>query len=64
MPALPADVAVREQRRRDHGLQKTIDEIGVAGVARVVTKLQERQRAAMEAALAKLPRKERVLPTE
>lgn len=61
---LPIEIETRERRGNDHGLDKVMDEIGLEGVATVLNKLRERQRLAHERALAKLPVKERVLPTE
>ncbi len=61
---LPADVERREEVTAKYEMSKMVDEIGIAGVAKVLTKLKERQAAAKQAALDRLQKKERVLPTE
>ena len=61
---LPIEIETRERRAKDYGFEKVTDEIGLEGAAIVLNKLRERQRLAHERALAKLPQKERVVPTE
>lgn len=64
IPPLPAEIECRERRNREHGLQQVLGEVGISGVALTLQKLLARQVAAKEAALAKLPKVERVMPTE
>lgn len=61
---LPAITKRREQVTEEYGLNKVVYDIGVSGMARVLTKLQDRQAKAKQLALERLPKKDRVLPTE
>lgn len=64
LPALPEDVEKRARRERECGLQGVVDEVGLEGVAVVTRKLLERQAAAKAAAMAKMPKVEKVRATE
>lgn len=61
---LPEVTQLRERRRKEHGLQNMIDEVGIAGVIRITQKLLEKQEMAKQAALAAEPKVERVRATE
>lgn len=61
---LPEVTQLRERRRKEHGLQGMIDEVGITGVVRITQKLLERQEMAKQAALAAEPKVEKVRATE
>ncbi len=64
LPALPEHVEKRERREREHNFQRVLDEFGITGAAVITKKLLERQAAAHAAAMAKLPKVEKVRATE
>lgn len=55
---------LRQRRHREHSVEKIIDEFGLEGVVRMTQKLLQRGEEAHLAALAEVPKKERVMPTE
>lgn len=61
---LPEVTALRERRRKEHGLQDMIDEVGMTGVVRITQRLLERQELAKQEALAAEPKVEKVRATE
>lgn len=63
-PPQPQEIALRARRKRDYGLARMVDEVGMAGVVRVTQRLLEVQRRTKEEALAAMPKVERVRATE
>ena len=64
IPALREERIHREEMKNRVGFAKLKDEMGLEGVVRVVERLMEKKELRKREALARLPKKKRVLPTE
>jgi hypothetical protein len=64
LPPFPHEIELRQRRAEEAGYSKLVDEVGVAGVLRMMQRLMEIQEQTRQNALAKLPRPVRTAATE
>lgn len=63
-PPQPQEIELRARRKKDYGLAKMVDEVGIAGVVRITERLIEAHKKGKAEALERLPKKERIRATE
>lgn len=64
LPALPEELERRKELEAKLGFRKLKEEVGLQGMVSIVQKLLEKNELRREAALAAMPKPQRVLPTE
>lgn len=64
LPETNEMLELRKRRHRDYSVERVVDEFGLEGFVRMTQKLLEQREKVHLAALAEMPKKERVMPTE